>query len=710
MSIGQSTDNDNYRWQFGGNPYKATLKWKGDTDKYLHYNGSNFELSTTPSYFMILYNPHSPNNYAFRLNDEVNTTISYLDRDGSKTPLIYKGTYGSTFGLHKGANYEPWYDVYDSYGNLVVNRHNNGGWNQNTYTTKPVESNMGNPLGNEQSRWVKDLKVYATNPGTDPNAVVLERTPCAPDRIEYMQFSPRLKDDNVPGILQALGSEDVLDLTGGKKYQIRINGTNYIYAKNETTAGYTSNELELRGDAYLWRLKGGDPYHIILENAGNGKVLTYSITPTYDTETKSSSIVRKTSASGSNVLTLSTLGESPHTYQCFGLMTKGLIRTIGTYTFDYLVAQGYSNNWPAIETYNNQVVLKKDYEPWGGVSSVKVEFIEYVNRADVHYVVIDNEGNEAVEYTASSETLQIPASIKSPLATDYRFYNTKAKAVSDMEADRITDIDDAEDLGNDEKRVYVRYTLSPTQTLLGTNSYSQMTFVAQSSRILGISNVSGRDRQVYGSDDDYWKYYQDSWLWRIDGTDPYNFTIRNFSDESYICKTSNTSGQPVTVTSTAEDGAHFIMLFNDYQNETGMSLLMRPKTNEDNYMLMEGNSAPPVFTDRSAADLATLLVTARESNYYNVSFSGVTYIVVSHDGSIATMSTTSDAAGATPSLPAIINSPLATNFRYYTSLADAQNDDGTTAYIATHAITALPSDHCSVFVRYDNNLMVLIST
>ena len=357
----------------------------------------------------------------------------------------------------------------------------------------------------------------------------------------------------------------------------------------------------------------------------------------------------------------------------------------------------------------NYTIYRKDGENYIRLTNTTTNdfdsFELYRERANVKYVIIDNSGTVALSHTTLSSTLLLPGCIESPLASNYRYYTTQAMAVGDLEANRITLSEQATETDGDAKVVYVRYSTSPAYSLLTAGNFVQMTFAAQSSRVLGIANslVTNRDHQVYGSDGYYWKYYQNSWLWYLDGKDPYNFTIRNYYDNSYIAKSSSASGQPVTTTTTATDAAHLIMLFNDYSNAAGMSLLLRPATNEDNYMLMEGNSTPPVFTTTGTTDLSTLLTTARNNNY-SVVFPEVTYIVVSHDGSIATMATASGTVGDSPSMPTSITSPLATNFRYYTSLIDAQNDDGTVAYISAHAVTTIPAKNISFFVRYDNNL------
>ena len=184
-----TSSGDEYKWQFGGNPFKATLRWKSDPTKYLHYDADNgFELSTTPSYFMILVSTNNSNHYYFRLNDEVNETKNYINRNpsGSNLNLTLSASSPSNFGLFKGDGYMPYFSLYDTYGNFIARRADTG-WTGDTYTNKPSTQFSGRNSNFDQlaNRFVtrEQDAFYATNPQSDPNAVLLERIPHSSDPV-----------------------------------------------------------------------------------------------------------------------------------------------------------------------------------------------------------------------------------------------------------------------------------------------------------------------------------------------------------------------------------------------------------------------------------------------------------------------------------------------------------------------------------------------
>jgi len=355
-----TSSGDEYKWQFGGNPFKATLRWKSDPTKYLHYDADNgFELSTTPSYFMILVSTNNSNHYYFRLNDEVNETKNYINRNpsGSNLNLTLSASSPSNFGLFKGDSYMPYFSLYDTYGNFIARRADTG-WRGDTYSNNPNthfsgRNNYFDQLANrfetrEQSAF------YATNPQTDPNAVLLERIPHSSDPVMYMKTTPRLKNEGVPGVFTSTviptGSCQDLDLTGATAYRLKFTGyatTRYLYNSGDEYARYVDETTASEGQGAKWLLLGGDPGHIIIKSVVDGRVV--SLPNLVITNTINSCSV---TGDGEGQVKLMALDETTYPNnekQCFALITY----PDGANSIDYLVAQGTCNYPVALDARQN---------------------------------------------------------------------------------------------------------------------------------------------------------------------------------------------------------------------------------------------------------------------------------------------------------------------------------------------------------------------
>jgi len=348
----------------------------------------------------------------------------------------------------------------------------------------------------------------------------------------------------------------------------------------------------------------------------------------------------------------------------------------------------------------------------GGIDNTCYFNVEpWAERASVKYIVIDNSGQHAVWYTTITDQLdRIPNEIASPLADNYRFYATETAALADDggttydASATIHSFGEATETTGDTHVVYVRYSLSSEQVLLGNGGMSYMSGIADTdpkARYAILSPSSYRGWVLKKAADDEWNFYPKSALWYFEGTDPYHLTLKNCYDRSKYFYVSPESGkQKLIVTDVEANSAHLALLYNNYSTLTGMSLLLVPSSEAGQFKFLE--TAPTDYayfwqTDASDNDgrLKDSDRTSSEAKFSLKLTTGITYFIKNLSGDIAIYGTRTDqTAGDTPDLPSDIKSPLATNFRYFTDLA------------CTNEITngTLPSSHCSVYVTYQLTL------
>jgi len=330
-----------------------------------------------------------------------------------------------------------------------------------------------------------------------------------------------------------------------------------------------------------------------------------------------------------------------------------------------------------------------------------------IQRNNVKYVVVDNDGHEALRYTADNvTTLDMPACIQSPLASDYRFYATKAAATADdggsTYSGNILYASEATEEEDGNKVVYVRYTTQDDATLkLGNNGLLHLNILGETAENLHLTINASSNNLFKGS------YNQDqvqgSWLWYTPSNDPYDIVLKNYAfPEKFFVKgdtyNSDAARNYLSLTDTESGSARFALLYNNYSAMTGYTLMLIPASSSELPMFLYGdggnNKTVYLWTGGGADNNAALTSANRSGNNGKTVITplGVTYFVINKAGNIAIYGSRTDQTEAsTPDLPAKLKTSLATNYRYFTDFDRTQEiTDGT-----------LPSSQCNVYVTYD---------
>ena len=318
------------------------------------------------------------------------------------------------------------------------------------------------------------------------------------------------------------------------------------------------------------------------------------------------------------------------------------------------------------------------------------------------YTVVDNSGNEAVWYETTSTRLKLPDCLKSPAATNYRMYGSLEAARNDdgtsayISANSITDLENAGE--NDGKKyVWIRYSLDTSQPLLCNDAPSYMLLDGDNSSYqhVGVFTQTNNSRGPVntlkkGNGEHYW-YYKDSWLWYFEGNDPYNIVLKNMYDTSKHFGTGTWNANTVVeMKDTESERAHFALLYHNFANATGMSLVVRPASKSGSFRFLYNNSENSLLLHETSIGSNDNRKIAQ--HLVNLS-TGVTYFVINKQGEVAIYHQ-DKSPGATPQLPDRLKTPLATNYRYYLNY-----DFATKTF--SNPITTLSSQHCRVYVDYD---------
>ena len=450
-----------------------------------------------------------------------------------------------------------------------------------------------------------------------------------------------------------------------------------VFLNNGSTNGIDDGQLfAFVGDPYEFRmlskLAGGDDYmgiHNTFPSSYNDYNIWFGDNNNY---------------SSPDYTTWETVDRIGTAYSAYGT-NQFALRLSGTYSAPYFM---YAE--PQIRCRNN-------YHSNAVRFTVSAPPVAY----NTKFVIVNNTGGESVWFKQLSGSLVVPSCIQSPLANNYRFYKTKEEAVGDLPANSITDIDDAPSDGAGGKIVYVRYNVNDGNKLISTHGAFNMFAAGESSNNmrLGVLDTGNSICKNYDQAN-YLHMRNVSWIWYFDGGDPYNVTLRNANDEvHFIGKASPvTDGSTVDVVDNESQQSHFAILYNNYTSSTNYSLLRLPESDGDKFMYVyaETNNATLKFGNDGKDDVQDLLTHDNRKNgtdTYRITFSqlGITYFVINRSNEIAIANVRSQSSGAMPELQDYLQSPLASNYRYFTDRA------------CTNEITStgLPSNQCMVYVTYD---------
>ncbi len=307
------------------------------------------------------------------------------------------------------------------------------------------------------------------------------------------------------------------------------------------------------------------------------------------------------------------------------------------------------------------------------------------------YIVVDNEGNEALRYTALSDGAPtIPAKYRSPLAENFTFY----KAATYNEETHKYTLDNnnlitgsfTENNVADEAIIYVRYQYNPDadkdQLLYGTWYKAQL----NASDIKVITNDI--DLDTYADDAAHHVRFKKS---AGDGPDPYAVTLWNGEE------TQKTDGR-----------RYIVFRHSDYTNVNRSYALMKAGNTTNpttDYYFLDGSSDPATFVEQSGYTTNGVIGEAKKLTLTKVAATNrVTFKIITNTGKVALTSESVDVDANTnlsTAMPLWLKTPIMEDDAYVFHSAATERLDGTYDIkgVPTTSPTTLDGD--VVYVRYD---------
>ena len=314
--------------------------------------------------------------------------------------------------------------------------------------------------------------------------------------------------------------------------------------------------------------------------------------------------------------------------------------------------------------------------------------VEKIAGYDYVYKIVNNSGDVALSYTAKdmlpgeAPLDAMPSHIKSPAAKNYRFYKTMAHAETDLAANRIEWLSDVgAKSGGD---IYVRY---DTDNLMISKPYDM--------KVNGKYIYIDGDNIGMAEDASGQPLARRSWVFH--GDDPYKIKLRvmNRADKWL------TDGTPVAYSSSAGTINYAFLYGNGDADNYALAVADGNKDGAIQYMGRETAGELQLYTgtthDPETDEVTQIILEDVEAM--------CTYTVIDNDGNVATQ--LYEKVKAFPmEIPDKIKSPLAKNYRYYTSLTDARADATTnsrTGMVTSFTYQQFLDGILDVWVRYDND-------
>ena len=252
-----------------------------------------------------------------------------------------------------------------------------------------------------------------------------------------------------------------INLTRSQQFNVKLNG-HFIYW-DATTGTILSKKNpsaeEIESAAYLWHLRGRDPYSMRIDNLG----ATLNKWDPIGTETADFY-----NPDGSGDKTASeTIYKGMYVQVHDGTWSDGaaldfvesrndasrFVAMMGNHTgvYEVLAATGNSTYYHIGRETGDGTEAKIYASTTYDHGADELRF-ELAMDQTVTYTLVDKAKNELLTVTSKNPRLALPADYVSPLVEEYYYYETLAKATTDLEEDRITEIS-----ADDDQHVYVTY-------------------------------------------------------------------------------------------------------------------------------------------------------------------------------------------------------------------------------------------------------------
>ena len=330
-------------------------------------------------------------------------------------------------------------------------------------------------------------------------------------------------------------AEKNIKLNSSQRFKVKLN-KEYIYY-NSTESKILSTAAIGEGYSYSWTLEGGDPYAMKIANVGNSGKYVKVDGGTWGNN-KSLTFVEGI-ANGSRFIAMSSL-------------YTGIYEVMAaTGTKDYYHIGRPSSSGAETKIYNLSTYAH-------GVEQLQFEL---AGEDAITYHLIDKADNELLTASSYNPRLTLPAEYVSPLVGEYYYYPTRAKATTNLEGNRITEIsqdtkeDGTQEGGKGDNHVYVTY-IANDRVNFGKGQY-MLKFLEPLAA--GYHLEDGNDKLTsdkiqavypYCNGDGNMNIYGDRmqkeqfgggantrprWVWYFDSDnkDPYHVTIRSRSTIKY---------------------------------------------------------------------------------------------------------------------------------------------------------------------------------
>lgn len=515
--------------------------------------------------------------------------------------------------------------------------------------------------------------------------------------IDPATYSP--SNGDIIYVTYEYNSDGGVDLTGATTYLFNDNNNDHYLACTNSEAEQPWNsakyyELNLGNSStlpanitnqWLWTFNGEDPYNITIRSADPTKS-EYFLTPEK----------AGTTFNGSGI----------NAWLLHDGVSVDCIRTWALLTGNKLITELMPDNDEYvfyIDARTPPWMMRMDYKTLAATTSPTVALTPII---DVTYKVVNNRGVRAVWYESghTDDTPAIPACIQSPLATGYRYYTTYEAAVADKDGSTYSgNFTSFSTAGvNSGDTIYVRYSLKAGQDVLSTTAdktfYMYIGGTSTTSNYCrgAVLDINGSNTYVQnGNQSDWWEdycVYGNSQLWYFSGTDPYDAVLKTVWDkDAYVyAKASSSSDTTARTTTVESDRDNLSILYCNYKDKTGYSLLRTPKAQITDFRILRGDESEFAFQENTGLDNSDRTNSTNKVNLLEMVTPGVCYVVINKADSVAIFfHDASQKTGAAPSIPKVIASPLVTTYHYWSDRA------------CTNALESLPSDDCTVYVTYD---------
>ncbi len=319
------------------------------------------------------------------------------------------------------------------------------------------------------------ITFYGSYEDRNENGVTNRRDWHDPSELPALTELPDVGGDIYVSYTTTHLSSKNIQLSYSQQFNVQLNGE-YIYwnsSNNKILSKKNPTSSELESGAYLWHLRGRDPYCMRIDNVGYSSGLStipvdiyYPIGDgTYHSETvNNGQFVQVDGGTWGNDKALTWTSNRDQASRFIAMMSN----SVGVY--EVLAATGTldSNSDGNSDIYHigrasSEGAETRIYDDVTYAHGADELRFELAGTTEVTYHLIDKSGNEIFEGEIKSKNprLTLPAEFVSPLVEEYYYYPTSAKAAGNAVGDRITEIsqDDDNDAADD-NHVWVTYTVN----------------------------------------------------------------------------------------------------------------------------------------------------------------------------------------------------------------------------------------------------------